>query len=619
MATAVAAGPDTTSTPTSTVATLTLDKQAGSPSTRTATAGSTPVTPSVTPSSLTNTGAVTLTDVAVNDPKAGPVDCPTATLDPGATTTCTADYVITQADVDAGTVDNTATATAVGADGASSPPVTDTTSTPTSTVATLTLDKQAGTPVDADGNGRVDAGDTIAYAFTLTNTGAVTLTDLAVADAKTGPVDCPVTTLGPRRDHHLHRRLHDHPGRRRRRDRRQHRHRLRRPRRTATTVLGGPDSTSTSTSDVATLTLAKRAGQPVDVDGSGRVDAGDTIAYRFTVTNTGARTLTDVTVEDPKVGALDCPTATLAPGASTTCTADYAITQADVDAGVVANTAVASATNPDGNRTEVAIDSTTTPTSTEATLTLDKQASQPADANGNDRVDAGDTLAYRFVLTNTGAVTLTDVTVADPKVGDVDCPTATLAPGASTTCTGTYAITQADVDSGTVNNTAAGTANDPSGRAVDPATDTTRTPTSTVATLTLDKQAGTPVDADSNGRVDAGDTIAYAFVLTNTGAVTLTGVEVQDAKTGPVDCPVTTLAPGATTTCTANYVITQADVDARHRRQHRHRLRHRTERECRGGGPGQHDHPHQRRRHPHPRQAGRGAGRRQQQRARRRP
>ena len=95
--------------------------------------------------------------------------------------------------------------------------------------------------------------------------------------------------------------------------------------------------------------------------------------------------------------------------------------------------------------------------------------------NGNGRVDAGDTIGYRFVLTNTGAVTLTDVTVADPKTGPVSCPTATLAPGASTTCTADYTITQADVDSGTVNNTATGTANDPTGRAVDPATDTTST------------------------------------------------------------------------------------------------------------------------------------------------
>ena len=82
-------------------------------------------------------------------------------------------------------------------------------------------------------------------------------------------------------------------------------------------------------------------------------------------------------------------------------------------------------------------------------------------------------------------------------------------------------------------------------------TDTTSTPTSTVATLTLDKQAGQPVDVDGSGRVDAGDTLAYRFLVTNTGAVTLSAVAVDDPKVGPVACPVGILAPGASTTCTA--------------------------------------------------------------------
>ena len=359
---------------------------------------------------LTNTGAVTVTDLAVDDPKTGPVNCPVTTLAPGATTTCTADYVITQADVDAGTVDNTATASATAPNGDAVTTDPDATSTPTSTEATLTLDKQAGTPVDTDSNGRVDSGDTISYAFVLTNTGAVTVTDLAVDDPKTGPVNCPVTTLAPgatttcTADYVITQADVD----------------AGTVDNTATATAVGPDgrqlepvtdATSTLTSNVATLTLDKRAGQPVDVDRSGRVDAGDTIAYRFTVTNTGARTLTDVTVDDPKVGAVACPTATLAPRASTTCTADYVITQADVDAGTVDNTATATANGPDGAPVRPAMDTTSTPTSTVATLTLDKQAGTPVDTDGNSRVDAGDTIAYAFVLTNTGAVTLTDLAV----------------------------------------------------------------------------------------------------------------------------------------------------------------------------------------------------------------
>ena len=82
--------------------------------------------------------------------------------------------------MDAGSVDNTATRVR---DAADRPAVTgtdtpSTTSTPTSTIARC--DKPAATPVDVNGNGRVDAGDTIAYSFVVTNTGAVTLTAVGV-------------------------------------------------------------------------------------------------------------------------------------------------------------------------------------------------------------------------------------------------------------------------------------------------------------------------------------------------------------------------------------------------------------------------------------------------------
>ena len=65
----------------------------------------------------------------------------------------------------------------------------------------------------------------------------------------------------------------------------------------------------------------------------------------------------------------------------------------------------------------------------------------------------------------------------------------------------------------------------------------------------------------------AGDTVTYSFVVTNTGNVTVTDVAVTDTFTAPagpeltVSCPVTTLAPAASTTCTASYTVTQADVD----------------------------------------------------------
>ena len=61
---------------------------------------------------VTNSGNVTLTSVRVTDPLPGlsAVTCPLGTLAPGASETCTATYTTTQADVNAGGVTNTGTA-----------------------------------------------------------------------------------------------------------------------------------------------------------------------------------------------------------------------------------------------------------------------------------------------------------------------------------------------------------------------------------------------------------------------------------------------------------------------------------------------------------------------------
>jgi len=66
----------------------------------------------------------------------------------------------------------------------------------------------------------------------------------------------------------------------------------------------------------------------------------------------------------------------------------------------------------------------------------------------------------------------------------------------------------------------------------------------------------------SDAFADAGETIAYSFVVTNTGNVALTSVAVVDLMTGvsAVSCPSTTLAPAATFTCTASYIVTSANV-----------------------------------------------------------
>ena len=184
------------------------------------------------------------------------------------------------------------------------------------------------------------------------------------------------------------------------------------------------------------------------------------LMWTFTLTNTGSTTLSTLTVSDPTAGAVTCPVTTLAPGASTLCTADakHVITQADVDAGEVSNTATAHGTDPANTPVTSNPSSTDTALAQVVGLRLVKKGT-PTDTNHDGRIDAGDHVAWTFTLTNTGLVTLHTITIADPKAGPVTCVATTLAPGASTTCSADnpYTITTAEANAGIVHNTATAT------------------------------------------------------------------------------------------------------------------------------------------------------------------
>ena len=70
------------------------------------------------------------------------------------------------------------------------------------------------------------------------------------------------------------------------------------------------------------------------------------------------------------------------------------------------------------------------------------------------------------------------------------------------------------------------------------------------------------MDVDNNGRTNVGDKIKYSFVVKNTGDLPLTQVVVTDSKIATVTCQATSLAVGASTTCSGEYVITANDLAA---------------------------------------------------------
>ncbi|MCC7124314.1 MAG: DUF11 domain-containing protein [Acidobacteria bacterium] len=294
--------------------------------------------------------------------------------------------------------------------------------------------------------------------------------------------------------------------------------------------------------------------------GTGPVTLGTTVTYNFLVTNTGNTTLTAVAVTDPlpRLSPVVCPVTTLAPAASTTCTATYVVDQADVTAGVINNTAMATGQPPPGYPAPTASDNETVAVDAPAApgISLVKSRSGTAPAT------VGTTLTYNFLVTNTGNVTLTAVTVTDPLAGlsAVSCPNTTLTAGQAMTCTATYVVTQADLTAGSITNTATATGQPAGGGTPPTAVDSETVPVVAAAMpgISLAKtRSGT-------GPATIGSTITYNFLVTNTGNVTLTDVTVTDPlpRLSAVSCPGTTLTTGQAMTCTATYVVTQADADA---------------------------------------------------------
>ncbi|WP_370002099.1 gliding motility-associated C-terminal domain-containing protein, partial [Winogradskyella sp.] len=150
--------------------------------------------------------------------------------------------------------------------------------------------------------------------------------------------------------------------------------------------------------------------------------------------------------------------------------------------------------------------------------------------------------------------------------------------GETATYTATYVIEQGSVDAGGFSNSVLADGDSPANTNVTDVSDdgddtdgnTEDDPTVTVIppnpSISLLKTT-LPLE-DTNGDGIAGsidDIISYVFIVENTGNLTLTNIDVQDALPGLnlTGGPITQLLPGEidSTTFTATYQITQADLD----------------------------------------------------------
>ena len=143
------------------------------------------------------------------------------------------------------------------------------------------------------------------------------------------------------------------------------------------------------------------------VTSSGPYAVGETITYDILVTNSGNVTLDNVTVTDPNATIGACTPvqgSSLVPAASMSCPATYVVSQADLDAGSFTNTATA-----DSDQTAPVDDSETVTFTQAPAMTVLKSVT----SSGPYAV--GGTITYDILVTNSGNVTLDNVTVTDPN------------------------------------------------------------------------------------------------------------------------------------------------------------------------------------------------------------
>ncbi len=192
----------------------------------------------------------------------------------------------------------------------------------------------------------------------------------------------------------------------------------------AATFLGlGLSAAQASAAPQGGLTLKITSAQVTDVDQDGRIGPNDSIAYTMVVDNETGTTLTDLRIDAPAIGNVSCPDGPIPSGMPFRCQTDvpYSLTDDDVDAGHFTATATATATSPDGAQLTSRPASTTTKIPAYPSIALSFDAVNTTDVNGDGRTDAGDTIDYSLVLTNTGNVTVRGVEVNDLRSSGVTC------------------------------------------------------------------------------------------------------------------------------------------------------------------------------------------------------
>lgn len=522
-----------------------------------------------------NTGNVSLTGVTpvdtLPDGTAGSLTGPVAdtgaagVLDVAETWTYNISYPVSQAIIDTGATQiNTVE---VVSNETGDTPVSDTASTEIEIEPSFTIAKS----VD---KATVSAPELLSYAVVLENTGNVTLTDVAVNDQLSNGTA--LTLVGPTADVGTTGAL----------DVGETWEYTTTYSVTQNDIDSGIDLTNTITVDTAELdpqadTAVTTITSAPDLEVTKTVDlasvnAPGTLSYIIEVSNTGNVSLSNVTpvdtLPDGTIATLVGPTTDtgatdiLDVGETWQYTTAYTVSQTEIDLGQPRDNTVAVTTDETGDDLFSAVATTTIVS--EPGFMVEKNVDQT-------QITAPSTLNYSIVVSNTGNITLNNVTVDDTlpdgtqavlagPTGDVGIAGA-LDVGEVWTYTTTYAALQDHIDVGVALVNSVTVSTDEAGTHTDAATtDIQQTPGIAIVKA-----------ANETEYTKAGDIINYAFLIENTGNLLLSNVVISDpiADAGSLRClppgqPTSAqlssgpfvLAPGQLMNCTAQRTVTVADV-----------------------------------------------------------
>ncbi len=163
----------------------------------------------------------------------------------------------------------------------------------------------------------------------------------------------------------------------------------------------------------------------------------------------------------------------------------------------------------------------------------------------------GEVITYSYVLLNDGVTSLTGPCSVVDNLNLVACPSRnTMLPNAHITCVGQYIITLADIQSGSISNTATAHCSNVTSNTVS-------------AQIVIDRQPVLSLikSPSQNTYSGIGEQINYTYTVQNIGGLAIQGPFVLTDDKLTVQCPsISNLDVGQSYTCSTSYTTVYADL-----------------------------------------------------------